>query len=107
MTYSQKFTIATGDSRIGPRPCYYFVRIPPRAADPQLSWLLAIPLPALFFGAICTLEAFPKQAGIRMLFLWWEKHDEIIRPLCVSQRNNELIKSDTGEIFLSKVCCKQ
>ena len=32
---------------------YGFPRNPPRAADPQLSWLLAIPLPALFFGAIC------------------------------------------------------
>ena len=26
---------------------------PERGADTQLSWLLAIPLPALFFGAIC------------------------------------------------------
>ena len=29
------------------------MRNPERPADPQLSWLLALPLPALFFGAIC------------------------------------------------------
>ena len=51
------FTVPGGVIRIGSSKEFQFINnggeIPPRAADPQLSWLLAIPLPALFFGAIC------------------------------------------------------
>jgi len=51
------FRVPGGVIRVGSSKEFQFIsnsqEIPPRAADPQLSWLLAIPLPALFFGAIC------------------------------------------------------
>lgn len=51
------FRVPAGVIRVGSSKEFQFIsnsqEIPPRAADPQLSWLLAIPLPALFFGAIC------------------------------------------------------
>eukprot|EP00913_Durusdinium_trenchii_P010848 g10177.t1 len=42
-----------GSGLVRAAPGFYALCCPPRAMDPQLSWLLAVPLPALFFGAIC------------------------------------------------------
>ncbi|CAK9025410.1 Ultraviolet-B receptor UVR8 [Durusdinium trenchii] len=51
------FSAPGGVIRVGSSREFQFIsnphESPPRAMDPQLSWLLAVPLPALFFGAIC------------------------------------------------------
>ncbi|CAJ1436960.1 unnamed protein product [Effrenium voratum] len=51
------FPTPAGVLRVGSSKEFQFLELPrdrpERGADTQLSWLLAIPLPALFFGAIC------------------------------------------------------